>query len=124
MDETDFDELIASHSEESLSNEDLIGLQQSNVPLQDAESDEDVTVSPPPAKVLGSKSLASILQKADKLINMIEQEDRNAERSLKVYIGIEKELACYKVLHEEKKKASVQLRLDKFFSEVEKPSLW
>jgi hypothetical protein len=70
MYETDVDEIIASHSEESLSNEDLIGLQQSNVSLQDTESDEDVMVSPPPAKVLGLKSLASILQKADKLINM------------------------------------------------------
>jgi hypothetical protein len=57
MDETDVDELIASHSEELLSNEDLIGLQQSNAPLQDAESDEDVMVSPPPAKVLGFKRL-------------------------------------------------------------------
>jgi hypothetical protein len=121
MDETDVDELIASHSEESLSN--LIGLQQSNAPLQDAESDEDVMVSPPPAKVLGLKSLDSILQKADELINMIDQEDPNAKRSSKVRRGVEKELACYKVLHEEKKKASVLLRLDKFFSEVEKPSL-
>jgi hypothetical protein len=106
-----------------LSNKDLIGHQQSNVPLQDAESDEDVMVSPPSAKVLGLKCLASILQKSDDLINMIEQEDPNAERSLKVHIGVEKELACYKVLHEEKKKAALQLRLDKFFSKVEKPSL-
>jgi hypothetical protein len=37
--------------------------------------------------------------------------------------GVEKELACYKALHEEKKKVAVQLRLDKFFSKVEKPSL-
>jgi hypothetical protein len=75
MDEIDVDELIASHSEESLSNEDLIGLQQSNAPLQDPESDEDVMVSLPPAKVLGLKSLASVLQKVDKLMNMIVQED-------------------------------------------------
>jgi hypothetical protein len=45
MDETDTDELAESHSEESLSNEDLNGLQQSNAPLQDAESDKDVSVS-------------------------------------------------------------------------------
>jgi hypothetical protein len=63
MDETDVDELLASHSEESLSNEDLIGLQQSNAPLQDIESDEDVMVSPPPAKILGLRSLVSSLQK-------------------------------------------------------------
>jgi hypothetical protein len=123
MDGTDVDELITSHSEESLSNEDLIGLQQSSAPLQDAESDEDFVVSPPPAKVSGLNSLVSILQKADELINMIEQEDPNAERSSKVRRGDEKELACYKALHDEKKKAAVRLRLDTFFSKVEKPSL-
>jgi HPt (histidine-containing phosphotransfer) domain-containing protein len=83
----------------SLSNKGLIRLQQSNASLQD-ESEEDVMVSPPPTKVLELKSLASILQKADELIHMIEQEDRNAERSLKVCTGIVKELACYKALHE------------------------
>jgi hypothetical protein len=106
-----------------LSNKDLTGLQQSNVPLQDTESDEDIMVSPPPAKVFELKSLASILQKADELIIMIEQEDPDEERSSKVRIGVEKELACYKALHEEKKKAAVKLRLDKFFSKAEKPSL-
>jgi hypothetical protein len=99
MDETDVDELIASYSEESLSNEDLIGLQQSNAPLQDAESNEDVMVSSSPAKVLKLKCLASILQKADELVNMIDQEDPNAKRSSKVRRGVEKELACYKALH-------------------------
>jgi hypothetical protein len=73
-------------------------------------------------RILGLKKLASNLQKADELINMIEQEDPNAKMSSKVHRGVEKELACYKVLHEEKKKAAVQLRLHKFFSKVEKPS--
>jgi hypothetical protein len=123
MEETDVDELIASHSEESLSNEDLIELQQSNAPLKDAKSDEDVMVYPPPAKILGLKCLASIMQRADDLINMIEQEDPNAEKkSSKLRIGVE-ELACYRVLHKEKKKAAVRLRLDKFLSKAEKPSL-
>jgi hypothetical protein len=54
---------------------------------------------------------------------MTEQEDPNAERSSKVSIGVENELACYKALHEEKKKAAVQLRLDKFFSKIEEPPL-
>jgi hypothetical protein len=40
-----------------------------------------------------------------------------------VHRGVEKELAYYNVLHEEKKEAAVQLRLDTFFSKVEKPSL-
>lgn len=54
-------ELIGSHSEESLSNEYPNQLQQSNVQLQDAESDEDVMVSEPPAKVMRMKSRASVL---------------------------------------------------------------
>jgi hypothetical protein len=56
---------------------------------------------------LGIKCLALIFQKADELVNMIEEEDPNGERSSKVRRGIEKELACYKVLYEEKKKAAV-----------------
>jgi hypothetical protein len=47
---------------------------------------------------------------------MIEEEDPNEERSSKVRRGIEKKLACYRVLYEEKKKAAVQLKLDKFFT--------
>jgi hypothetical protein len=47
---------------------------------------------------------------------MIEEEDPNGERSSKARRGIEKELACYKVLFEEKKKAAIQLKLDKFFT--------
>jgi hypothetical protein len=44
---------------------------------------------------------------------MTEEEDPNREWSSTVRRGID-ELACYKVLHEEKK-AAVQLKLDKFF---------
>jgi hypothetical protein len=51
-----------------LSNEDLIGLQQSNAALQDARSDEDIKVSSSPARVLQLGSLASVLQKVDKLM--------------------------------------------------------
>lgn len=39
-DTTDVDEWIASHSEESLANKDLIGLQQSSAPLEDDKSDD------------------------------------------------------------------------------------
>lgn len=61
------DELIASHSEASLSNEDLMGLQKSNTPLKDDESDEDVMVSSSPAKDFGLKSFVSVLQKVNEL---------------------------------------------------------
>jgi hypothetical protein len=64
------DELIASHS--------------------DAETDEEIMVSPSPAKTLGIKHLALIFQKADELVNMTEEEDTNEERSSKVRRGIEK----------------------------------
>jgi hypothetical protein len=74
-------------------------------------------VCPSPAKTLGIKRLALIFQKADELVNMTEEEeDPNGERSSKVRRGIEKELACYKVLYEEKKMAAIQLKLDKIFA--------
>jgi hypothetical protein len=71
--------------------------------------------SPSPAKTLGIKCLALIFQKADELVNMTE-EDCNRVRSLKVHRGIERDLASYRVLYEEKKMAAVQLQLDKFFT--------
>jgi hypothetical protein len=40
MKDTDVDELIASHSDELMSNEDLLELRQSSVPFQDAETDK------------------------------------------------------------------------------------
>jgi hypothetical protein len=71
--------------------------------------------SPSPAKTLGIKYLALIFQKVDELVHMTE-EDRNGVRSLKVHRGIERDLASYRVLYEEKKMAAVQLQLDKFFA--------
>jgi hypothetical protein len=83
-------ELIASHSDELVSNEDLLELQQSSVPFQDAETDEEVMVSPSLGTTLGIKHLALVFQKADYLVNVIEEEDSNGERCLKVRRGIEK----------------------------------
>jgi hypothetical protein len=65
MKDADVDELIASHSEELMSNEDLLEIRQSSVPFQDAETDEEIMVSPSPVKTLGIKCLALIFQKAD-----------------------------------------------------------
>jgi hypothetical protein len=118
MKDADVDELTASHSDELVSNEDLLEIRQSSVPFQDAETGEEVMVSPSPATTLGIKRLALIFQKADELVNMTEEEDPNGERSAEVNRGTERELACYKMLglYEEKKKAAVQMKLDKFFT--------
>jgi hypothetical protein len=40
-----------------------------------------------PAKTLGIKHLALIFQNADELVHMIEEEDPNGERHLKVHVG-------------------------------------
>jgi predicted restriction endonuclease len=42
MKDADVDVLIASHSDEFLSNEDLLELRQSSVPFQDAETNEEL----------------------------------------------------------------------------------
>jgi hypothetical protein len=44
MNDADVDELIASHSDELMSNEDLLELRQSSVPFQDAETVEEIMV--------------------------------------------------------------------------------
>jgi hypothetical protein len=72
-------------------------------------------VSPSPAKTLGIKRLALIFQKADELVNMIEEEDPNRERSSKEHRSIEKEFASHR---EEKNNAAVQIKLYKFFTKL------
>jgi hypothetical protein len=64
---------------------------------------------------LGIKRLALIFQNGVELVNMIEGDPNGVGRS-EVRRGIERDLACYKVLYEEKKKTAVQLTLDKFFT--------
>jgi hypothetical protein len=64
---------------------------------------------------LGIKRLALIFQNAVELVNIIEGDPKGVGSS-KVRRGIERDLACYKVLYEEKKKTAVQLTLDKFFT--------
>jgi hypothetical protein len=106
-------ELTAFHSGELMSNEDFLELRQSTVAFQDAETGGEIMVSPSSVKTLGIKRLVLILQKADELANMTEdEENHNVERSSKVSRGTKKALACYKAVHEEKK-AAVQL---KFFT--------
>jgi hypothetical protein len=46
------DEIIVSHSDELMSNEDLLELRQSSVPFQDSETYEEIMVSPSLAKTL------------------------------------------------------------------------
>jgi hypothetical protein len=75
-------------------------------------------VSPSPAKTLGIKCLALIFQKADELVNMIEEEDPNIERSSREHRSIEKEFASHRVLYEEKNNAAVQIKLYKFFTKL------
>jgi hypothetical protein len=55
MKDADVDELIASHSDELVSNEDLLEIRQSSVPFQDAETDEEIMVSPSPVKTSALK---------------------------------------------------------------------
>jgi hypothetical protein len=54
-----------------------------------------------------------------KLISIMEECDLNAVRSLEVHRAVDRDTACYRLLYEERKKASVQLYLEQFFKEAD-----
>jgi hypothetical protein len=51
-----------------------------------------------------------------------EKMDPNSSRVLKVNRGIDDAMACYREIHEEKKKVIVQSSLDKFVRKAERPA--
>ncbi|XP_028909541.1 tigger transposable element-derived protein 1-like isoform X1 [Ornithorhynchus anatinus] len=103
MDEAAVDGWIAAHPEESLSNEDLLEFRRCGAPGTEAGG----PAPPPPAAaapVPGPGGLAVILKKADELLEAILEEDPDRERGAKVRRGVQRELACYRGLHEKQKR--------------------
>jgi hypothetical protein len=88
-----------------------------------AKTDKDAIVSPLLVKILGLKTFALVLKKANELTYMTEKEDDNRERNSHVCRGIKNMSACCKVIYEEQQMVAVKLKLDNFFIEGENLSL-
>jgi hypothetical protein len=94
----DVDGLIASYSEPK-SNEDFIDAQGENKTPPEAEADDS-------QNPLTVKEITHAFDNLKEFLRIMEY-DLNAERSLQVRRAIDRDTACYRLLYEEKKEASV-----------------
>lgn len=104
----DVEELLASHEEE-LSTEDLLQLEQRKS-LEDEDAGEVAAV-----KQLTSKDISEALKHIECAMDIFRDRDPDFERSAKVCMAIESDMACYRQLCREKKKAATQKTLNDYF---------
>ena len=107
----DVNELLESHGEE-LTNEDLLELESQ---LIEEEPDEE-----PEERRFTSKKLSEAFHMIENAMAVFEEQDPNSARFTKVYRGVTECISSYKVIFEEKKKASAQSCLDAFFKKVDR----
>jgi hypothetical protein len=91
------DELLRPHTEE-LTNDDLLELEKD----LNEKGDESFVVKP--VQLLLTKQTAEFFKHTDTAISIIDENDPNRERSVKVARDIQSALACYKELYRERKK--------------------
>lgn len=119
IDVGDVDEFIESHGAE-LSNEDLMELEAAKVKEQTEAEDEVEVVEAP--RHFNTKEMALAFREIDSALARFEKMDPNSSRFLKVNSGIDKTLACYRQIYEEKKKATIQSSLNTFVRKTERPA--
>jgi anthranilate/para-aminobenzoate synthase component I len=105
------DELTASYSE-PMSTEDLTDIQEENNMPHEAEDDD---CRSPPIKTLTVKETKAAFDHLEQFLSIMEECDTNAERSSQVCRAVDRDTASYRLLYQEKEKASVQHSIDQFF---------
>ncbi|XP_059162114.1 tigger transposable element-derived protein 1-like [Physella acuta] len=97
MEQSDIEELLASHSEERSEDE--------QVDLQTATEDEEEGPSKAAlSRVFTVKRLAEFFKHIDHAMKIINEDDANRERSCRVARIVAQEIGCYKDIYLEKKK--------------------
>jgi hypothetical protein len=109
VEENDFIGLLQSHTEE-MSNETLMKLEDQR--NKDDVSEEEQETEPP--KRFKTKQLAECFNMIDKGLAGLEAQDPNTERFAKVFRAVRDAIASYKLIYDEKKKATVQISVDKY----------
>ena len=112
----DFEELFDSHSQE-LSNADLMELEEQ----QRLQFEEEKEEEPVPIKKFETKLLASAFSKFEEGLQLLEGQDPNVERFLKVQSTIQDALNCYHLIYDEKKRKTTQTSINSYFSRSSTP---
>ncbi|KAG7157333.1 hypothetical protein Hamer_G005748, partial [Homarus americanus] len=112
MESADVEELLKSHCED-LSTEGL----QKLVAAGEIEDAEDEEVQDAKPRELPTSVLSSILREVDKQLQILEDNDYNAERSRIAVRGVKYFLAPYEQLLCERRKTAKQQTLDVFISQ-------
>lgn len=110
IDKEDVYNLLESHLQE-LSNEELMELHE-----QDEEEDEDEEVGLQQLpKQFTFKKMAEGFSYLEKALECFEVQDPIGDRFNKVSAGVNDAVACYKIILEEKKFATIQTSINQFF---------
>ena len=114
MQEDDFIELLAVQHEE-LTDEDLMELEAQRKD-EERQEEEEVTEEP---KRFTTQEVARGFSLFQEALLVLEAQDLNVERYTKVAAAIQNAIQCYRVIYNEKKRATTQTSLDRFFKRVD-----
>ncbi|KAK3883528.1 hypothetical protein Pcinc_011179 [Petrolisthes cinctipes] len=115
LEEQDFIEFFDAHAKE-LTNDELRELEKQRKEGEEAE-EEEVEV---PTKHFQTKVMAQAFALFEEGLTLLESQDPNEERHVKVSSAVNDALKCYHVIYDEKKKAVTQSSLHRFFKRVDK----
>ena len=110
LEEEDFEELLESHSQQELTNEDLMELE-STQGLEEEDENEEIL----PVKKSETKLMAEGFSLIEKALTIFESQDANVERFSKVAMSVRDSFQCYRIIYDEKKNKTVQTSLHQFF---------
>ena len=107
--EDDFTELLAAQHKE-LTNEDLMELEAQR---KDGERQEEEEVTEE-LKRFTTQEIARGFSLSEEALLVFDAQDPNAEWYMKVAAAVQNEIQCYRVIYDEKKRATTQTSLDRF----------
>ena len=102
-------ELAVQHEE--LTNENLMEFEAQR---KDEERQEEVTEEP---KRFKTQDMARGFSLFEEALLVFEAQDLNVEQCTKVSAAVQNAIQCYHVIYDEKKRATTQTSLDRFFQE-------
>ena len=112
LQEDNFIELLAVQHEE-LTNEDLMELKAQRKD-EERQEEEEVTEEP---KIFTTQEMARGFSLSEEALLVFEAQDLNVEQYMKVAAALQNAIQCYHVICDEKKRATTQTSLDRFFQE-------
>ena len=115
LQEDDFTEFLAVQHEE-LTNE---GLMELEAQRKDEERQEKEEVTEEPKRVT-MQEMARGFSLSEEALLVFEAQDPYVECYTKVAAAIQNAIQCYRVIYDEKKRATTQTSLDRFFKKVDR----